>query len=309
MKLSRLFCIIGAIIGALYIWLMLRDPLASLPPPVRNLSAALAPQEPLNKRHTEHVTLHSDALGDIGFIVSLPDPLPSEKLPLLLVLGGLGTGENNIRYVTDAGNNAVIGYDWPMPVHFYNGVEFITQMPDLYRRLMSIPGQVVSALYWTENQSWADKKRISILGFSLGALAAPSIEDVAERDGMPIGWTILAYGGAPFGELFAANPHIKPFIMRVLLAPLIDLLLRPLEPTEHLSRLSGHFLVLEGHDDSLVPAAARKNLRDAVPEPKAVITFEGNHMGVGQDKMALLQKIIDASKKWLLETGAANGGP
>jgi hypothetical protein len=46
-----------------------------------------------------------------------------------------------------------------------------------------------------------------------------------------------------------------------------------------------------------------------LPEPKTVITFEGNHMGVGPDKMALLQKIIATSKNWLIENGAINHGP
>ena len=62
--------------------------------------------------------LSSAALGDIGIIVSLPDPLPDRKLPILIVLGGLGTGENNIRYLPDAGDNAIVGYDWPIPVRF-----------------------------------------------------------------------------------------------------------------------------------------------------------------------------------------------
>jgi hypothetical protein len=32
-------------------------------------------------------------------------------------------------------------------------------------------------------------------------------------------------------------------------------------------------------------------------------------MGVGPDKMALLQKIIETSKTWLVENGAVNNGP
>jgi len=88
----------------------------------------------------------------------------------------------------------------------------------------------------------------------------------------------------------------------------VDLVFHSLEPTVHLPRLSGKFLVLEGRDDSLIPEAARNLLRDAVPEPKTVITFEGNHMGVGPDKMALLQDIIATSKEWLIKNGAINPG-
>ncbi len=306
MKTGNVFLVIIAAFGAFTLWLYQRDLLASLPQPQFGLSAEQTPLAPQHHRHIEHVILRSDTLGDIGLAISLPDPLPKEKLPILIVLGGLGTGENNIRYVTNAGNNAIIGYDWPMPVRFYSGIGFLTQMPDLYSRLMTIPAQVVSALDWIATQPWADTQRISLLGFSLGALGAPVIQDMAAHDGKSIGWTILAYGGAPFGEMFAANPHIKPVWMRMVLGPLIDVLLRPLEPAQHLPHLSSHFLVLEGRDDSLIPETARDRLREEVPEPKTVIVFEGNHMGVGPDKMALLQKIIDASKKWLVENGAVN---
>jgi dipeptidyl aminopeptidase/acylaminoacyl peptidase len=45
---------------------------------------------------------------------------------------------------------------------------------------LAITAQVNSALSWLIAQPWADRQRISLLGFSLGALAAPAIEDVGE---------------------------------------------------------------------------------------------------------------------------------
>ena len=142
-----------------------------------------------------------------------------------------------------------------------------------------------------------------------GAQAVPSVQNVIAHDEVRIGWTIIAYGGAPLGTLLAANPHLKPTWLRKALAPLADLLFHPLEPTVHLPHLSGKFLVLEGRDDSLIPETARNLLREAVPEPKTVITFEGTHMGVGPDKMALLEKIIETSKTWLIDNGAIKEGP
>jgi len=295
--------LIGAI-GAVIAWQAGRDPLSSLPRPHHGLAADRAPPVLAGGRRLEHVVLHDGTRGDIGISVSLPDPLPTGKLPILVVLGGLGTGESNIRYLTDPGDVAIVGYDWPMPVRFYDGPASFFRLAKLYRRLMAIPAQASSAIDWAADQPWADRGRISLLGFSLGALAAPAIEDVAERDGQTIGWTILAYGGAPFGALVAANPHVRPGWVRALLAPIIDVLLAPLQPTRHLAGLSGRFLVLEGDDDTLIPAAARARLRDAVPQPKTIWTFDGDHIGVGPDKRALLQQIIARSRTWLAEQGA-----
>ena len=303
--IAAIALVLGTGFGAL-LWLYYRDPLSSLPQPQHQVWADRTAPVLHSRRSLEHITLHNTALGDIGITVSLPNPLPDKKLPILVVLGGLGTGENNIRYITDAGDNAIVGYDWPMPVRFYGGLASLTQISDVYNHVMAIPAQVPSAIRWLSAEPWADRQRISILGFSLGALAAPAIQDVAEHDGQHIGWTILAYGGAPFGELVAANPHIKPGWVRPILASAIDLLLRPLQPTRHLAQLSGQFLVLEGHDDLLIPKDARARLRDAVPAPKTVMELSGDHMGVGQDKVALLQQIIVAGRTWLVERGAVD---
>ena len=290
-------------------WAYLRDPLTSLPPPEHGLKAEQTILSATDHRHFEHITLHGKPLGDIAFSLSLPDPLPPKKIPVVLVLSGLVTGKDSIRYIKDAGDNAIVGYAWPIPVRLHGVSAFMLQAPGLYHNVMTIPGQVASVLHWLINQPWADPERISLLGFSQGALAVPAVQDIIAHDGIRIGWTIIAYGGAPLGALLTGNPHLKPTWLGEALAPLVDLVFHSLEPTVHLPRLSGKFLVLEGRDDRQIPEAARNLLREAVPEPKTVITFEGNHMGVGTDKMPLLQKIIATSKKWLIENGAINHGP
>ena len=256
-------------------------------------------------RRVEHITLKGNNLGDINFSLSLPDPLPLQKLPVVLVMAGLVTGENSVRYLKDAGDNVIVGYTWPLPLHL-NGLSAILAAPDLYNRVMSIPGQVASALHWLLEQPWADAQRISLLGFSQGALAVPVVEDLAAHDGIHIGWTVIAYGGAPLGSLLAAHPQMKPAWLGAALAPWVDIVFHALEPTVHLPRLSSKFLVSKGRNDRLIPAAASNFLQEAVPEPKTIITFEGSHMGIAPEKMALLQKIIGICKTWLIENGAIN---
>jgi dienelactone hydrolase len=184
-----------------------------------------------------------------------------------------------------------------------NGLDLLAAAPDLYRRAMTIPAQIQTAMAWVAAQDWADPNRVSLLGFSLGALAAPA----AQRLG-PVapGWTVLAYGGTPLGPLIAANPHLKPRWVAPILSGLADLALRPLEPGAHLPHLRGRFLVLEGRTDEFVPAAASSRFRELTPAPKRVVTFEGGHMGVGSDQIRLLERIIAESRAWLIAEGAAN---
>ena len=306
LKITGLLGLLGFGIVALICGVAQRDPLWLLPAPRHDLSADRKTLEPFEGRRMEHVSLHGGGLGDIGFVVSLPALRSTKKLPVLVVLGGLNKGENNIRYIKYAGNNAIVGYDWPLPVKFPDTKDFPFQAPGLYRHALTVPGQIASMVYWLSKQPWADASRISLLGFSLGALATPAAQALIEHDGQHIGWTIIAYGGAPFGQLFVANPYMKLGWIRAVAPPLIDTLLYPLEPTVHLPRLKGRFLVLEGTDDEFVPEEARRRLREAVPEPKTIITFTGTHIGVGPYHLALLERIIDTSRKWLIENGAVN---
>jgi hypothetical protein len=292
----------------LLLWEYFRDPLLALPGPERGLQAEPRASAVQDHRLIEHLTLPGSSLGDIHFSLSLPEPLPPKKLPVILVLGGLVTGENSVLYITDAGENVIVGYSWPIPTHL-RGLGAILKGPDLYHNVMAIPGQVVTLLNWLVRQPWADAQRISLVGFSQGALAVPAAQDLAAQGGTRIGWTIIAYGGAPLGTVLAANPHLKPAWLGRVLAPLIDLVFHCLEPTVHLPRLSGKFLVLEGQDDRLIPKAARHCLQAAVPEPKTVVIIAGNHMGVGPGKMALLRKIIKICQTWLRDNGAINPGP
>ncbi|MDB5405185.1 MAG: hypothetical protein JWL84_97, partial [Rhodospirillales bacterium] len=240
----------GAGAVAFVSWLGLRDPLAALPRATENPVATGFAAEPRDGRSLQHVVLDAPGVGRIGLAISLPDPLPKRSLPIVVVVGGLATGERNIRQVHGVGDNAIVGYDWPIQTRLLWGWDFIREAPDLYDRALCVPGQIAAALDWLAGQGWADAQRISLLGYSLGALAVPAAQRLAEFRGRVIGWTVLAYGGAPVGALLAANPYLKPRWAAPILSRVADLVFRPVEPGEHLPHLRGRFLLVGGRDDA-----------------------------------------------------------
>jgi hypothetical protein len=302
-----LLAAVGA--GGCVWWLELRDPLATLPRATENPIATGFAAEPRNGRTLQHVVLDAPGVGRIGLAISLPDPLPRRPLPIVMVLGGLATGESNIRHIPGGGDNAIVGYDWPIPTALPQGWGFVREAPDLYDRILRVPGQIAAALDWLAGQGWADPGRTSLLGFSLGALAAPAAQRLAELRGRTIGWTALAYGGSPIGALLAANPHMKPRWAAPILSVIADVVLRPVEPGEHLPHLRGRFLVVGGRDDAFIPEAAARRVRDLALEPKTIVLLEGGHMGVGANRQALLAEVIAVTTRWLAEEKAVNPPP
>jgi len=287
----------------------LGDPLTALPPPDMKPAFAGSSSELRGGRRLEHVRLDAQGLGQIGIIVSLPEPLPDRKLPLVVVLGGLATGEHNIRHITAIGENAVIGYDWPIKTYMPTGLALLRFVLEAHDCVLAIPGQVATVIRWAQGQDWADPSRVSLLGFSLGALAVPAAQHLAAQHDALIGWTVLAYGGAPIGALVEAHPGLHPRWLALVLGRLADLALWPVEPSAHLTHLVGHFLVLEGRSDQFVPAPAAARMRELTPQPKRIVAFESGHMGVGPDQKRLLEDIMAESRTWLIGEGAVNPLP
>ncbi len=284
------------------------DSLAALPR--GGEPAIVIPRQTLHEggRVIQQVTIEDPVLGHIGLVVSLPDPLPDHPLPVVVVLGGLGTGLKNIRHMPPAGDNAVVGYDWPIPRKIPRGFDLLRQVPELYDRVLAVPGQIAVAVEWAVARPWAERGRISLLGFSLGAVAAPAAQRILGSRGLAVGWTVLAYGGADIGNLLAHHPRAGPEWTRPLLGWLAGRLFHPVDPAGHLPYLSGRFLVIGGTDDALIPERSARLMRDLTPEPKTVLLLRGRHMGVGQGQEALLQAILQATEDWLTDQGAVNPG-
>ncbi len=297
---------IGLVFAGAATWLALRDPLAALPRADNSLPAAAGPVERRGGRQLRRHVLQSTSVGAIGLTVSLPDPLPDQPLPVLLVLGGLKGGEKNLRHMPMAGANAFAAYDWPLPRKLPRGGDLLRAAPELYRGLLAAPGQIAASIAWLAAQPWADTRRISLLGFSLGALVVPAAQRVAQADGQIIGWTVMAYGGTDLGKMLAAHPRIALGMASPLAETVAGLLLRPLEPAVHLPELSGQCLLIGGSDDQLIPNASARRMRELTPEPKSIVLLKSQHLGMGAGQEALMEEIVELTARWLIERGAVN---
>jgi hypothetical protein len=289
----------------LVVWSQTRDPAPDLPRSAAMPQVVDIRTHRADGRALQHVTLSDPRLGTIGLTISLPDPLPNAKLPIVLVLGGLGTGEHNIRFVTDAGDNAIVGYDWTLPERLPRNLGIAGAFA-LRRQVMETPGQVAAALHWLLAQPWSDATRVSLVGFSLGAIAGPAIERVAALEEVRIGWTVLAFGGAPLAELVESDQRIRPGWLRPLLAVGAEMLLRPVDPAVHLPHLVGHFLTVDAAADTIVGTGPSRRLVELTPEPKQSIHLSGDHVGAGPERAAQLATAMSATCEWLVAKGAVN---
>lgn len=260
-----------------------------------------------DSRTIQQYFIKDSNLGIIDIAVSFPTPIPDHPLPVLFILGGLETGFESIRHVSDIGNNILVGYNWPIASKLPKGLNILLKSPSIYRGIYNSPGQVAAALEWITKQPWAEKKRISLLGFSVGAIVVPAVQHIIESRGLAtIGWTVLAYGGTNIGRIVNSNPFISPKWTKPFLGYIIQLLFNPIDPKEHLEYISGNFLLISGKNDEFIPKKSSSLMQDLTPLPKKIILLDGRHMGVGEKQKELLSLIIKETRIWLEQNGAIN---
>ena len=258
-------------------------------------------------RIIQQYTIDDSNLGIISIAVSFPNPMPSHPLPVLFILGGLETGFDSVKHVSDIGDNILVGYNWPLNSKLPKGISILTESSNIYKGIYKSPGQIAKAIEWVSNQSWSEKEKISLLGFSIGAIASPAVQHIIENRGLTnIGWTVLAYGGTNIGQLVNSNPYIKPKWAKPLFGWIIQLLFNPIDPKEHLEYISGNFLLINGKDDEFIPKESSSLMQKLTPTPKNIIILDGKHMGVGEKQKELLSIIIKETRMWLKQNGAIN---
>jgi pimeloyl-ACP methyl ester carboxylesterase len=255
-------------------------------------------------RRYSDMVLFSEEIDSIRLTVSMPDTVPREGLPVIIVLGGLEIGRKSLSYIPTQRQNILISYQYPYsPRYWYDGTKLF-QIPQIRRAALLVPAQVEALARWAEQQPWSGRKRISILGYSFGAFFVPAVYHLAEVHELPLGPAVMAYGGVNIYRLLLKSMKNLSYIPRHFIAWFAATAIYPLEPALHVSYLKQDCLLINGRNDHQIPDNSWKTLHELVPKPKTVIILDAGHMHPG--KLELTLKVVDLSRQWLAERNAIN---
>lgn len=252
-----------------------------------------------NARHSD--TLHCT--------LSLPMDHDDGPLPFLLLMGGAGAGQESLRYLDNHGANAMLAYEYPYREEklsrrqWYTG-HTLAQVPAIRRSVLAVPSQVRDLVRWTRSQPWADSTRTALLGFSFGALFAPSIQkQLQEAELMPAA-TVLAYGGADLGSLLRHNLGKVPAWSRPVLAWVVESLIHPVEPAYFLPLMQGPILAINGMRDEQIPAANVALLHTLLPTNSEIMMLDEGHLHPRRPE--LTRNVVEIARAWLIRIGVAS---
>jgi len=299
------------LLSSIMVWAVsqhLYDPLDFIDQPIEDLivvrdsifQANFLPQQ----RKYHNLTLVNPELGEIRCMISLPAKIPAKGLPVVIILGGLEVGQYTLKYIPDPGQNIIVIYQYPYhPEYWYAGTA-IEELPLIRKSVLSVPAQVLSLKKWISSQLWSDDKRITITGYSFGALFIPAIYRLAANHKVPLNSGIIAYGGVNIYKLLHTNMTTFSEPLRSVFSWLAATAIRGIEPSYHAPYLEAEFLIINGTKDHQIPEDSWRELHQLIPEPKTILILEEGHMH--PRKTDLTQRLVKISHEWLIQKGVAN---
>lgn len=256
------------------------------------------------RSHTD-LTLLADEAGVVELALSLPADLGAgERIPVLLILGGLESGRKNLRYVSLHGRNALIGYEYPYNERRWYQNTAIREIPRIRHAVRIVPSQFLAVFKWLRRQTWVDEDRIHLLGYSFGALFVPGVQRVLEAHGYQIKTSTLAFGGVDLTTLCRHNLDWGNGLARQLVSSLLMVPLYPMEPALHLPHLRSDLLIINAKHDEVVPFECALELQRLAPEPKTIVNLEVEHLDPRRPE--LTEQVVNLNREWLLERHVLN---
>jgi dienelactone hydrolase len=248
--------------------------------------------ESSNGGNLYHLFFTSD--GDTSLSAFLKVPTDSAKCPAIIILGGMLTGKDAVKYAYGVNNVILAAPDYRYkPKSHYN---IITIVSDLLNGYNATYLQVVDNLLlieFLENWEKTRDQNISILGYSFGvpfAIASVRINN-------NIDYMALVYGGADLKFLIKHNLNLfNPFIDN-LLANIFWLHVINFEPSINLKFINPlPTLIVNGRNDEKIPNKSAQKLQDSIKFEKKVIWLDSKHVHPTNKMLSL--EIIGSLNSW-----------
>lgn len=313
--LGWLFCASAALIVLLaasfvgtMLWLRAEDPVAMARAPVPDYTAMELAKGAVEKggvsRAYRDMRLDAHDRPPVLFTVAVPEGI-SGPVPVLLIVGGLRSGRENLERLPDLGPNALISFEYPYrDIIRDRSRDGFDRLIHVYKSSRATTEQLVAILRWARAQDFADKNRIGLLGYSLGAMVAPATHVKAQANEVPHGVMILAFGGADLSAIVPRVLRMKTPLLEGAASWIGASLLHVLEPTHFLPLIRSEVLIINAEEDELIPSSSQRLLEQLTPDPKWIVNMPGEH--IDPRDPATLMAVVEVTKRWLIERGAVD---
>lgn len=227
----------------------------------------------------------------------------SGPLPLVYVLGGVQSTPAILDLFPKTGNYIIAVYDFNAQKGDKDKVYQLAQ--EVAKQMPKLQGRIAAALaYMAGKRDLVDADRVNVIMVSFGSFVGPLAIRLADPI-LPnsINSTVIAFGGGSLAEMVL--PKLKSNLSDVDYKNAERELrngLEIFEPKNHLGALRGRFLIVNGDNDKLIPAASSDVIAQTLRGQKTVINLPVGH--INRDHKDIVQQTIIEVEKWMKQNGA-----
>jgi cephalosporin-C deacetylase-like acetyl esterase len=242
------------------------------------------------------IRLESSTGLRVNMRVVRPQTAPGQTLPVIIVMGGEGTGKDAVDLVGAPEGVAYLALDYP-----YEGDqeldafwESLTAIPGIQQAFLDSPPAMSLALDWAQQQDWFDADNVELVGASLGVpftAVAGALDTRFTRV-----W--LLHGGAknvPW-VMYVGRRYVENEFLRGLLARAALLLVygNSFETVDWIPAIAPRPLVIvAAKDDDFVPPEAQQPFVEAAENSEyiEIVWTDGRH--IRPTRREELQQLLD----------------
>ena len=260
------------------------------------LTAAEVNEESSNGIVQKLVRLESSTGLAVRMRVVRPETAPGQALPVIIVMGGEGTGKDAVDLVGAPQGIAYIALDYP-----YEGDqeldafwESLAAIPGIQQAFLDSPPAMMLALDWALQQDWVDPDKVELVGASLGVPFTAVAGALDER--FTRVW--LLHGGAKnvpwvmhVGRRYVENEFLRGLLAR---GALLLVYGNSFEALDWIPEIAPRPLVIvAARDDDFVPPEAQQPFVEAAEASQhiEVVWTEGRH--IRPTRREELQQLLD----------------
>jgi len=241
------------------------------------------------------VQLESSTGLQVDLRLLRPATAPGEMLPVIVVMGGEGTGKDAVDLVGDPQGVAYLALDYP-----YQGDQeldafwvSIAAIPAIQQAFLDSPPAMSLAVDWAEQQAWFDADNVELVGASLGVPFTAVAGAIDER--FTRVW--LLHGGAenvPWvmhaGRRFIENHFLRGIVARGALLLVYGNSFRTMDWIPKIAPRP--LVIVAARDDDFVPREAQEPfIAAAESEYIELVWTEGQH--IRPTRRNELQQLLD----------------
>jgi fermentation-respiration switch protein FrsA (DUF1100 family) len=241
------------------------------------------------------VRLESSTGLQVDMRLMRPATAPGETLPVIIVMGGEGTGKDAVDLVGGPQGVAYLALDYP-----YRGDqeldafwESITAIPAIQQAFLDSPPAMSLAVDWVEQQPWFDADNVELVGASLGVPFTAVAGALDERFSRV--W--LLHGGAEnlpwvmhVGRRYIENEFLRRIVARGALLLVYGNSFRTMDWIPQIAPRP--LIIVAARDDDFVPREAQEPFVEAAESDFVeIIWTEGRH--IRPTRQNELQQLLD----------------